>query len=42
MMEMLQTLFEGELDADETQIDTSGNLSKAEKRKLKLLEKAKL
>ena len=41
-MQILQAMFEGELDADEANVNTSGELSKADKQKLKLLEKAKL
>ena len=35
-------MFEGELDAEETQVNTTGELSKADKQKLKLMEMAKL
>ena len=41
-MQIMQAMFEGELDAEETSINTTGELSKADKHKLKLMEMAKL
>ena len=41
-MQIMQAMFEGELDAEETSINTTGELSKADKQKLKLMEMAKL